>query len=152
MFSQTAEYALRAAVWLADHEGGACTNAAIAEGTQVPSSYLSKVLQALVRGGIVSSQRGLGGGFSLRRPASEISVLDVIDAVDPLRRIDTCPLNIAAHGHKLCPLHHKLDQALAQCQSSFASTSLAELVRPADGGEALCPPVGLANLRGKQAR
>ena len=132
-FSQTIEYALRAAVWLADHEGGQTTQQ-IAEATQVPSSYLSKVLQGLRRAGLVVGQRGQGGGFTLARPAAEISVLDVMDAVEPTRRIETCP--------RLCPLHRKLDDALGHVAKVFADTSLAELVGTRGKLRPLCPVLG----------
>ncbi|MBL9027623.1 MAG: Rrf2 family transcriptional regulator [Myxococcales bacterium] len=140
-FSQTIEYALRAAVWLADHEGGQTTQQ-IAEATQVPASYLSKVLQGLRRAGLVIGQRGQGGGFTLARPAAEISVLDVMDAVEPTRRIETCPLGIPSHGVRLCPLHRKLDDALGHLAKVFADTSLAELVGTRGKLRPLCPVQG----------
>jgi Rrf2 family nitric oxide-sensitive transcriptional repressor len=63
IFSQTVEYALRAAVWLADHDDGQTTQE-IAEATKVPPSYLAKVLQSLRRAGLVHAKRGVGGGCS----------------------------------------------------------------------------------------
>ena len=104
MFTQTSEYALRAVAWLAGHPGDVHTTGEIAEGTQVPTSYLSKVLQTLARAGIVRSQRGLGGGFSLARTPEELTVLDVIESVDPLPRIDHCPLAVPCHEEELCSL------------------------------------------------
>ena len=65
MISQTAEYALRAIVYLADQGGVARTTSEIAETTQVPAGYLAKVMQSLCRAGLVKSQRGLNGGFKL---------------------------------------------------------------------------------------
>lgn len=127
--SQTVEYALRAAVCLAGQPEGQ-TTPEIAETTKVPPSYLSKVLQGLGRAGIVEGKRGVGGGFKLARPAARISVLDVIAAVEPVQRIERCPLGLAAHADKLCPLHKKLDDALAEVERAFASTTLAELVEP----------------------
>ena len=71
MFSQTTEYALRAVAWLAENAGSAQTTQQIADGTQVPSDYLSKVLQTLARAEIVSAVRGKNGGFTLSSlPAS----------------------------------------------------------------------------------
>ena len=61
MISQTAEYALRAVVYLSDQEQ-ARTTSAIAEKTELPVGYLSKVMQGLVKSGLVHSQRGLHGG------------------------------------------------------------------------------------------
>lgn len=138
LISQTIEYALRAAVWLADNVEGQTTQQ-IAEATQVPPSYLSKVLQSLRRAGLVNGQRGQGGGFTLAMPAARISVLDVINAVEPIERIRVCPLGIPSHGVRLCPLHKKLDDALAHVTEAFASTSLSELVAPRHKLRALCP-------------
>ncbi|MCC6681458.1 MAG: Rrf2 family transcriptional regulator [Phycisphaeraceae bacterium] len=138
LFSQTAEYALRAAVCLADRAGQPQTTQQIAEATRVPAGYLSKVLQALGRADLVTSQRGIGGGFLLARDADAISVLDVVAAVDPIQRIATCPLGLAGHGSNLCPLHRKLDDALASIEQAFASTSLAELLKTPGKIRPLC--------------
>ena len=127
MLSQTSEYALRAAVSLAGEPGQARTAAELATATHVPAGYLAKVLQSLARAGVVRSQRGLGGGFVLARPPAEISAYEVLNAVDPIRRIESCPLKLAAHRHALCPLHRRLDDAYALIEESFRSTSLAEL-------------------------
>src|SRR5689334_8673752 len=108
MISQTAEYALRAITHLAFNAGAPQTNKQIAESTRVPMPYLSKVLQAMTRAGLVHSHRGLHGGFTLARSAARVSVFEVIEAVDPLQRIRTCPLGLAAHGVNLCPLHRRL--------------------------------------------
>ena len=130
MISQTAEYALRAAACLAREPELRLTTPQIAARTHVPAGYLSKVLQALGRGGLVRSQRGLGGGFELTRQPSEISVLDVVNAVDPLPVITVCPLQLPEHEHALCPLHRKLREAQLVVQQTFAETTLDELVSP----------------------
>jgi Rrf2 family protein len=128
MISQTAEYALRAIVYLADQEGIARTTAQIAEATQIPAGYLAKVMQSLGRARLVNSQRGLNGGFTLAIVAQELSVLAVINAVDPIRRFPECPLGIPSHGRRLCPLHHQLDQAAATVEHSFSATMVADLL------------------------
>jgi Rrf2 family protein len=133
MFSQTVEYALRAVVQLAYVAPEASTTAALARVTQVPPAYLSKVLQALVKAEIVSSQRGVGGGVSLARDARKLTILDIVNAVDAIRRIRTCPLELSTHGTRLCPLHRRLDAALAQVEQAFRSTTLAEVL--ADPGK-----------------
>ena len=139
MISQTVEYALRAAVHLAHKSPELCTTDEIAEATRVPRAYLAKVLQALVRGGVVQSQRGLGGGMTLARPAEEITILAVVNAVEPLQRIRTCPLELAAHGVRLCPLHRRLDNALATVEQAFASSTLAEVLAEPSRSVPLCP-------------
>ena len=127
--SPTAEYALRAILYLAGNETEARTNQQIAELTKVPTAYLSKVLQALGRAGLLTSQRGLGGGFRLARSVDEISMLDVITSVDPIKQIEVCPMEIAEHSADLCPLHSRLRQALATIEASFKETTVGELIR-----------------------
>jgi Rrf2 family protein len=127
MLSQTTEYALRAAVFLAGHPGAPRSAAAIAEAASVPAGYLAKVLHQLARAGVVSSQRGLGGGFALRRDPQDVTVLEVVQAVDPIRRIRSCPLGLPEHRRALCALHRKLDDAYATIEASFRDTTLAEL-------------------------
>jgi Rrf2 family protein len=131
MFSKTVEYALRAMVHLQECEQSEQRGQPVeqvAARTQVPLSYLSKVLQSLARAGLITSQRGIGGGFRLAESAREITIYDVVQAVDPIRRIDFCPLGLAAHGDKLCPLHKKMDDALALVETQFRTTTLAEVI------------------------
>ncbi len=141
LLPQTVEYALRAAVWLASREAGQTTGQ-IAAGTKVPASYLSKVLQGLSRAGLVSSKRGVGGGFALSRAPREISILDVLTAVEPIQRIDRCPLGLAAHAGALCPLHRRLDDALEHVERAFRETSLADLLAPNEVLSPLCALTG----------
>lgn len=138
MFSQTVEYALRAVVHLAFEAPTARTTEQIAAATRVPKAYLAKVLQSLGRAGIVHAQRGVGGGMTLARPAHELTVLEVVNAVEPIRRIRVCPLGLAAHGVRLCPLHKRMDQALALVEDAFRQTTLAEIVAEPSASVPLC--------------
>jgi Rrf2 family nitric oxide-sensitive transcriptional repressor len=128
MFSQTVEYALRAVVHLASEAPAPRTTEEIAKVTKVPQAYLAKVIQNLVQHGVLRSQRGLGGGIALAKKPSELTILEVVNAVDPIRRIHSCPLQLAAHGVRLCPLHKRVDQALETVESAFAKTTLQEII------------------------
>jgi Rrf2 family nitric oxide-sensitive transcriptional repressor len=129
MFSQTVEYALRAVVFLAQHHNdGPVDSHQIAGVTQVPPSYLSKILQDLARLEILSSKRGVGGGFQLRKSPDELSVLDIVNAVDPLQRITGCPLSLPTHCEKLCPMHARLDETLAQVEKSLRESTIREMM------------------------
>ena len=128
MFSQTVEYALRAVVHLAMTESGALTTGEIAEQTKVPQAYLSKVLQGLRANGIVLLQRGVGGGVRLAHRPQNLTILDVVNAVDPIQRITTCPLELKSHGVHLCALHRRMDNAILAMEDAFRSTTLAELL------------------------
>lgn len=138
MLSQTVEYALRAATYLATSPQEPRTVEQIAEATRVPVAYLAKVMQSLVRGGLVSSRRGVGGGFLLVSPPRQVRILQIVQAVDPIERITTCPLGLASHGTRLCPLHRRLDNAIAAMEKAFASTTLADVLAEPSPSVPLC--------------
>ena len=151
MFSQTVEYALRAMVYLADHDRPRTTTQ-IAEVTHVPVSYLAKVLQSLSRAGLVRSLRGLHGGFTLARDPDEVTIWDVVESVDPIRRIHFCPLGLQSHKNVLCPLHRRLDQALESVEDAFKSCTLADLLAEPTTSKPLCPTPQLISLRPRARR
>lgn len=137
MISQTAEYALRAIVFLANRPGQAHTTDSIAQGTKVPVGYLAKIMQGLTRHRLVQSQRGLHGGFTLLADPNALSIFDVVQAVDPLLRITACPLHLEGHD-RLCPLHRTLDAAVAQVEQIYRSTSITSLLGEPGDTQPLC--------------
>lgn len=130
IISDVAEYALRAVVWLAqeDRAGGKFKHREIAEGTQAAPGYLIKSLQSLVKVGILSAQRGSMGGFSLVKDARELTVLEVVNAVDPIERILVCPLGLKSHGSCLCPMHRQLDNAMEAIETSLKGSTIQDLL------------------------
>ena len=81
--SARADYALRAAIELAaSGDGGHVTAEQLAKAQQIPGKFLEAILTQLRRAGLVRSQRGPDGGFWLARPAKEISLADIIRAID----------------------------------------------------------------------
>jgi Rrf2 family protein len=138
MFTQTVEYALRAMVCLANAEALAQTRTQLVEQTKVPSAYLAKVMRSLNRAGLVNAQRGVNGGFTLAKSAADITLLEVVNAVDPLPRIRSCPLNLRSHGTRLCGLHRYLDESMAALEKSLANKTLAHLVAEKTGSIPLC--------------
>ncbi len=138
MISQTAEYALRAVVCLAMRPGQSMTTQDIAGTTRVPVGYLAKVMQALRRAGLVHSQRGQRGGFILAKAPDQLTLLEVINAVDRVQRITACPLGIQSHGTGLCALHRRLDDSIAHVEAAFAASNLSELLAEANPHPPLC--------------
>jgi Rrf2 family protein len=128
LISRTSEYALRAVIWLVQDPAASQTTRQIATGTHTPPDYISKVLQLLAKAGLVRSQRGLGGGFQFSGDPTQVTVLDVINAVDPVERIHTCPLGLEAHGVNLCPLHCGMNEVVEQMEARFAKTKLTDLL------------------------
>ncbi len=80
--SARADYALRAAIELAAAEGTHLTADQLAQAQRIPGKFLEAILTQLRRAGLVRSQRGPEGGFWLARDASEISLADIIRAID----------------------------------------------------------------------
>jgi Rrf2 family protein len=152
MFSQTTEYALRVMVYLASLEGRSPTIAQISAATRTPAGYLAKVLRSLARAGLIRSQRGLHGGSVLARPADQVTVHDVVQSVDPIHRITTCPLGLTSHGVNLCPLHRRLDEAIALVERALQDSTLAGLVAEPTASKPLTeipiePAAGLVPLK-----
>ena len=138
MISQSAEYSLRAVLCLAGQPvGSAMTTQQIAERAKVPAGYLAKVLQTLGRGGIVTSQRGLNGGFSLAVAPDALTLLAVVSAVEASRRITECPIGHPDHALNLCPLHRRLDAAAAGVERMLRETTVADVLAESLG-QPLC--------------
>lgn len=138
MFSQTVEYALRAVAHLAQVAPALVSVREMASAIHVPEAYLAKVLQHLADSNIVVTRRGKGGGASLARRTTDLTLLEVVQAVDPIKRITSCPLGISSHGAKLCPLHRRLDNALGALLDSFGDTTLYQILNDPDPVKPLC--------------
>ena len=152
MFSETVEYALRAIIHLAYVAPDARTTAQIAEATLVPKDYLAKILQKLGGAGIVTTQRGVGGGVTLAKSPAELTILDVVRGLEPksVNRILTCPLGLKDHGARLCPLHRRLDDAAAMVEAAFGGTTLAEILAEPSESVPLCETDAAQKLKLRQ--
>ena len=146
MITKTCEYALRAAVYLASLPGQPSTSQCIAEATRVPAGYLSKVLQAMVRAGVVVSQRGPAGGFMLARDPEEVTVLEVVEAVGPVERAGSESVEVV-EGGVLEALHGHLDAIVSAASRAMGSTTLRDLLEApaARGRQATAPSIGTPN-------
>lgn len=138
MLSQTTEYALRAMACLAYTPDQLTPTPVLAKMTRVPSNYLAKVLQSLSQHGLIVGRRGVGGGYRLAKPAVTITMLDVVNAIDPVGRITSCPLGLPNHGPSLCALHRMVDRAAELLVETFGGVTMADLVRDAGGSLPLC--------------
>jgi len=138
LLSEASEYGLRAVVWLAQRPTNSQKVREIAAGTRSAPGYLVKVLQTLAKARILSAQRGSHGGFSLERDPAGLSVLEVVNAIDPIERICTCPLGLETHGPRLCPMHKRIDDAMAAMEASFAATTIEALLAETSGSRPLC--------------
>jgi Rrf2 family protein len=127
--SAKADYAIRAAAELAAAQGtGQLRGDRIAEAQEIPIKFLESILLELKHAGIVRSQRGADGGYALARPAAEISLADVIRAVDgPLANVrGDRPENVTYKG-SAARLTDVWIAVRASLRSVLEQTSLADL-------------------------
>jgi Rrf2 family protein len=154
LFSQTTEYALRAIAFLATDPANPMTSQQIADKTRVPIGYLAKVLQALGRAGLVVSQRGLHGGFVLAHAPEDLTMLRVVNAMEPLERTFECPLGITGHVN-LCPLHRRLNAAIAAVEEILTATTFDDMLQESPDAMPLCEvkvPAKVTGQRGRKSR
>ena len=137
MLPKTAEYALRAMVWLARDADQPASADVLSRHTKIPRRYLHTVLQELVRAGLVISRPGPGGGYGLAKSTKSVTILDVVNAVAPLERIRRCPLGLRSHT-RLCPLHRELDNVYAATEKGLGRVTISQLVNSTDDIVPLC--------------
>lgn len=137
MLSKTAEYALRVVVFMGGREGLPASADLLSKKTKVPRRYVHRVLQDLVAAELVNSRSGPGGGYELACASSKLTILDVINAVAPIERINACPLGMKSHT-KLCPLHKELDKAYAATEAAFKRVTIKKLLESTNPIIPLC--------------
>ncbi len=109
MFSKTFGYALRAATFVAVHgkEGKKVGLQELSQSLDIPHYFLGKIMQDLVRHGIVDSMKGPSGGFYANDGTAETLLLDILKITDGSLIFDQCALNIKrCNAAQPCPLHH----------------------------------------------
>ena len=146
MFSQTTEYALRAMACLALRPDTLVPTPVLAKQTKVPPNYLAKVLQQLAGAKLIVGRRGVGGGYKLAKPAGQVRLLEVINAVSRVERITSCPLGLANHGPNLCPLHRRADEAAAAVIKVYNGVTLQDLLTDPNPNKPLCDTQMAATL------
>jgi len=136
MLSQTAEYALRAALHLARHHEDAPIRVDdVARDLDVPRNYLSKILHELGKEGVLESTRGPKGGFRLAVPPEEILLARIVGRFDPefLREEGRCILGrLRCSDRDPCAAHHRWKGVAVALRGFFRETTLGELATPAD--------------------
>lgn len=130
---------MRAVAHLAGRPGFVDTIGNIAAATDTPAPYLRKVVAKLRDRELLKAQRGIGGGIRLLVDPSALTILDVLNAVDPLERIQSCPLGMPNHVD-LCPLHAELDAAIARIEFQLQQRTIGELLsKRRETGQCLFP-------------
>jgi Rrf2 family protein len=152
-FGSRGEYALRAMLDLASHASeGRRRTRTIAAATDVPSHYLARILASLAAAGVLDARPGPHGGYALARAPAEISLLEIVEAVEKPTGPYACALrggdcNLAAP----CAFHATWDRIRAQVDTEMRGVTLGDLAGDVDGAR----PVrrrGTQTTRGRRAR
>ncbi len=125
------EYGIRGVLYLAGQDDGKISMlSAIAKAQDVPPRFLAKIFQALAKAGVVKSHRGAKGGFSLARPASEITIKDVIEAIEGPIYLNVCLMGDGECSRdKICPMHEVWEEAQEKMMGVLARANFADLAR-----------------------
>lgn len=138
MFSTSCHYGLQAMIFIALHasENENVGLSRIAEEQDIPKHFLSKILQMLVKNKLLVSMKGPTGGFNLNRPASQISLIEVIDAIDGLDVFNKCGIGFKKCSDKNpCPIHHDYKKVRNRIQKLFETKTLQELAEDVESGD-----------------
>jgi Rrf2 family protein len=136
LFSKSCEYAIQALLYLAHKEetGQPVLLREISDSLRIPHHFLNKVLQQLTRAGILVSLRGVSGGFSFARHAGEITMGDVVKAIDGDHFLGKCMLGFpGCADDNPCPVHDQWKQAKHIILDIMSTKSIAELSKEMDG-------------------
>ena len=135
--NKSTRYALYAAMEMASADGEPVTVAHVANRYDISEAALAKSFQQLVRARLSRGTRGVGGGYRLARRPSEITVLDVIDAFEPVPESNRCLLDDSGRpcpDAAACRLKRLFDEVDILTRATFASTTLETLVNGGHGG------------------
>lgn len=128
LISQGTQYAISAVIALSKKPVGTTISAfALAQPLKCPPAYLSQLLSKLKPAGILKSQRGLNGGVMLTRNPEEISLIEVIEAIDGMEFFQNCFLGIEGCGHiEPCPFHEFWAEERKKIQEWLTETTFAD--------------------------
>jgi len=129
--TRATDYAVRITIYLATVPILARIHgSALARTIDAPESFVSKVLQQLVQAGLVNSQRGMRGGFQLARRAAEISLLDVVEAIEGPTQLNQCiPQGPNCNRKDWCGAHTVWVEAQEALVKVLGKASMASLAR-----------------------
>jgi len=129
IFSKKCEYGMQSVLFLAAQETGTVVSAeAISQVLKIPREFVSKILQSLRDSGIIYSTKGKAGGFRLAKPASEIKLIDVVEAIDGLEMFNNCVLGFPdCSPDTPCPVHDSWGALRTQAFNMLSEETLDKL-------------------------
>lgn len=142
MLSNTCKYGIRAVIYLAlnEKENKKIGIKEISEELNIPTPFLGKILQMLAKNKMLNSTKGPNGGFSLRRPANEITLLNIIEIIDGLGLFEDCLIGLSScsaksHIEVQCPTHRKFSPIINQVYDLFSKETIQSLAQEIDASD-----------------
>jgi Rrf2 family protein len=128
--TNAADYAIRAMLHMAClPEDGIALRNDVARIQGIPPSFMAKILRNLAKAGLLRSTRGVHGGFTLGRPATEISLLDIVEAIEgPLGIVDCMTEPCACEMADDCPAQPVWESVQTQMANVLSAATLEDLV------------------------
>lgn len=130
--NQRTDYAFRTVLFLAKQKESSLVMAQdIAKSEVIPMRYLLKIMPSLIKAGIVTSVRGVGGGYALAKDAREITLLDILEAVEGPIKLNRClvsPDLCSKNGSATCEIHAAMAQIQSRLRLDFQSYVVADLI------------------------
>lgn len=140
MFSTSCHYGLQGMLYIAMHASDQknIDLKQIASDQNIPKHFLSKILQQLVKNNLLYSMKGPTGGFKLSRPPEEITLIEIIDAIDGLGVFKQCGIGFKkCNDNNPCPIHHEYKKVREQVETLFKSKTLLELTEDVERGDSI---------------
>ncbi len=132
IINQATDYGFRAVLYLAGQPRGTLVEAqVIAQNVVIPMRFLLKIMPSLIKAGIVKSQRGVGGGYTLAREAKDITLLDILEAIEGPIYLNRCLLDedlCSRHAAPGCKVHQALADIQDNLNSEFECYTIADLL------------------------
>jgi Rrf2 family protein len=129
IFTSPTEYAIRGISELATRtSSGTILLDQLVAGTDLPRDFMAKIFQKLVRAGVLRSVKGRGGGFALARPAHEITMMQIVEAMEGPQSFDRCVVGLSACNDTMpCPQHDLYKPIRQRLRDYLNTTTVADL-------------------------
>lgn len=145
MLSNTCKYAIRALIYLGKFSDGKETKIGIkkiSSDLDIPSPFLGKILQNLVKQKVLISTKGPNGGFGLGKPKSEISLYEIVSIIDGEDFFKNClismePCSTHHENGQPCPVHNSFSEVRGKLSTFYSETTLAKIIDDMEGHEDL---------------
>ena len=129
IITRATEYSIRAILYMAcQPQGEIIFKKDICRAQEITPAFLTKILQPLIKAGIVASQRGVGGGFYLARPAAEITLFDVIKTQEGPVYLNQCLMSEGSCAREFfCPVHGTWEEIRREFMATLSRYDFATL-------------------------